>query len=46
MIFIYIMLALIVSVIVGLGVWYILKCAESDAKYEADIDAIYARKRK
>ena len=46
MIFIYIMLALIVAVIVGLGVWYILKCAESDAIYEADIDAIYARKRK
>mgnify|MGYP003336986767 FL=1 len=44
MIFIYIMLALIVAVIVGLGVWYILKCAESDAIYEADIDAIYGRK--
>jgi type IV secretory pathway TrbD component len=46
MIFIYLVLALMVAFLCGIGAWFVIKNAESDAKYEADIDRIYSRKRK
>jgi hypothetical protein len=32
--------------LIGITVWVIMKNAEADAKYEADIKEIYSRKRK
>jgi flagellar basal body-associated protein FliL len=46
MTFIYIVLAIMIACICGIVAWVVIKNAESDAKYEAEIDRIYSRKRK
>ena len=45
MTFIYIVLGIMVACNIGIVIWVILKNAESDAKYEAELDRIYGRKR-
>ncbi len=43
--FIYVVLAIYVIAICSIIVWVVNKNAESDAKYERDLDEIYGRKR-
>lgn len=45
MTFIYIVLAIMVIFQIGIIVWVALKNAESDRKYEEELDRIYGRKR-
>ncbi len=45
MTFIYIVLGIMVACNIAIVVWVVLKSAESDAKYEAELDRIYGRKR-
>lgn len=46
MTFIYIVLIVMVAFLCGIAGWVVSKNAESDAKYEAEIDRIYGRNRK
>jgi hypothetical protein len=43
--FIYIVLAIMVACQIGIILWVVKKNDESDAKYEAELDRIYGRKR-
>lgn len=43
--FVYIVLAVMVACQIGIIIWVAKKNAESDAKYERDLDEIYGRKR-
>jgi len=45
MTFVYIVLAIMVAFQIGIVIWVAMKNAESDAKYEAELDRIYGRKR-
>lgn len=43
--FIYVVLAIMVVCQAGIIAWVVMKNAESDRKYEEDLDRIYGRKR-
>ena len=43
--FLYVALAIMVACQIGIIIWVAKKNAESDAKYERDLDEIYRRKR-